>query len=205
MKEYTGRTIEDILEIASKEKGVSVDELNYFIKEEKEGLIFNLGKKVVADVYSEKDVEEFLKSYLDTFFKGLELKVDVDVTKDNDCFRILLNADNNAILIGKNGQTLEAINSVLKGAASSQFRKRYHILVDINNYKTDRYDKIKGIAYRVAKSVQKTHVSATLDPMPSDERRVIHNFLSDVSHIRTESEGDGRGRRVKILYDANKE
>jgi len=43
MKEYTGKTIEDILEIASKEKGVSVDELNYFIKEEKEGLIFNLG------------------------------------------------------------------------------------------------------------------------------------------------------------------
>jgi len=205
MKEYTGRTIEDILEIASKEKGVSVDELNYFIKEEKEGLIFNLGKKVVADVYSEKDVEEFLKSYLDTFFKGLELKVDVDVTKDNDCFRILLNADNNAILIGKNGQTLEAINSVLKGAASSQFRKRYHILVDINNYKTDRYDKIKGIAYRVAKSVQKSHVSATLDPMPSDERRVIHNFLSEMANIRTESEGDGRGRRVKIIYDANKE
>ncbi|MBR2685630.1 MAG: KH domain-containing protein [Erysipelotrichaceae bacterium] len=205
MKEYTGKTIEDILEIASKEKGVSVDELNYFIKEEKEGLIFNLGKKVVAEVYSEKDVVNFLKNYLDTFFNGLDLKVDVDITKDNDCFRILLNADNNAILIGKNGQTLEAINSVLKGAASSQFRKRYHILVDINNYKTDRYDKIKGIAYRVAKSVQKSHVSATLDPMPSDERRVIHNFLSEMANIRTESEGDGRGRRVKIIYDANKE
>lgn len=205
MKEYTGKTIEDILEIASKEKGVSVDELNYFIKEEKEGLIFNLGKKVVAEVYSEKDVVNFLKNYLDTFFNGLDLKVDVDITKDNDCFRILLNADNNAILIGKNGQTLEAINSVLKGAASSQFHKRYHILVDINNYKTDRYDKIKGIAYRVAKSVQKSHVSATLDPMPSDERRVIHNFLSEMANIRTESEGDGRGRRVKIIYDANKE
>ncbi len=205
MKEYTGKTIEDILEIAGKEKGVSVDELNYFIKEEKEGLIFNLGKKVVAEVYSEKDVVNFLKNYLDTFFNGLDLKVDVDITKDNDCFRILLNADNNAILIGKNGQTLEAINSVLKGAASSQFRKRYHILVDINNYKTDRYDKIKGIAYRVAKSVQKSHVSATLDPMPSDERRVIHNFLSEMTNIRTESEGDGRGRRVKIIYDANKE
>lgn len=205
MKEYTGKTIEDILEIAGKEKGVSVDELNYFIKEEKEGLIFNLGKKVVAEVYSEKDVVNFLKNYLDTFFNGLDLKVDVDITKDNDCFRILLNADNNAILIGKNGQTLEAINSVLKGAASSQFRKRYHILVDINNYKTDRYDKIKGIAYRVAKSVQKSHVSATLDPMPSDERRVIHNFLSEMANIRTESEGDGRGRRVKIIYDANKE
>ena len=205
MKAYTGKTIEEILEIASKEKGVSVDELNYFIKEEKEGLIFNLGKKVVAEVYSEKDVVNFLKNYLDTFFNGLDLKVDVDITKDNDCFRILLNADNNAILIGKNGQTLEAINSVLKGAASSQFRKRYHILVDINNYKTDRYDKIKGIAYRVAKSVQKSHVSATLDPMPSDERRVIHNFLSEMANIRTESEGDGRGRRVKIIYDANKE
>ena len=77
--------------------------------------------------------------------------------------------------------------------------------MDINNYKTDRYDKIKGIAYRVAKSVQKSHVSATLDPMPSDERRVIHNFLSEMANIRTESEGDGRGRRVKIIYDANKE
>ena len=205
MKTYSGKTLEELLETAAKEKGVSTDELNYYVLEEKKGLIFNLGSQVTAEVYSEKDVRNFIHDYLDRFFKNLNLDVDIDISLEDDCYRVLLNADNNAIIIGKNGQTLEAINTVLKSATNSEFRKRYHILVDINNYKTDRYDKIKGIAYRVANSVQRTRISATLDPMPADERRVIHNFLSEMTHIRTESEGEGKGRRVKIIYDAKKE
>ena len=79
------------------------------------------------------------------------------------------------------------------------------MLVDINNYKVDRYDKVKSIAERIAKTVQRTKISATLDPMPNDERKVIHQFLSEMRNIRTESEGDGMHRRLKIIYDRNKQ
>ena len=205
MKTYSGKTIEEVLEIAAKEKGVSKEELHYYVTEEKKGLLFNLGSQITAEVYADKDVEAFIYDYLNRFFKNLDLDVDIAVSLENDCYRVLLNAENNAIIIGKSGQTLEALNTVLKSATNSEFKKRYHILVDINNYKTDRYDKIKGIAYRVANSVQRSHISASLDPMPADERRIVHNFLSDMKNIRTESEGEGKGRRVKIIYDANKE
>lgn len=203
MKQYEGKTIEDILNIIAKEKNVAVEDIHYFVKEEKKGFL-GLGNTVVVEAYCDKDVEDFIKDYLSTFFNGLGLVCDITVTKDNDYYRVVLNFENNAVMIGKGGQTLESINIVLKSAVSAEFKKRFHILVDIDNYKTDRYDKIKGIAYRVANSVKKSHVDATLDPMPSDERRVIHNFLSDVANIKTESEGDGRERRVKIIYDPNK-
>ena len=204
MKTYSGKSIEEILDVVAKEKNVSTDELHYYITEEKKGLLFNLGSQVTAEVYADSDVDRFIEAYLKKFFQSLDLDVDITVTKEEEYYRILLNAENNAILIGKNGQTLEALNTVLKNAVNAEFKKRYHMLVDINNYKTDRYDKIKGMAYRIANSVQRTHINAALDPMPADERRIIHNFLSDMKHIRTESEGEGRDRRIRIIYDADK-
>ena len=203
MKEYTGKTLDELLAAVAQEKNCSVEELHYFIKEEKEGFL-GIGKEVRAEVYCDRDINEFIVSYLTTFFKGLNMDVDINVYKEGEYYRVILNAENNAIIIGRNGQSLEAINTVLKGVVSAEFKKRIHLLVDINNYKTDRYDKIKGVAYRVANSVQKSHVNATLDPMSSDERWVVHNFLSTMSNIRTESEGEGRDRKIRIIYDPNK-
>ena len=69
--------------------------------------------------------------------------MDVAITIENDegFYRINLDADNNAILIGRNGQTLQAINTVLKTAVSSEFKKRIGVLIDINGYKEDKYEK----------------------------------------------------------------
>ncbi|MDD2592304.1 MAG: KH domain-containing protein [Erysipelotrichaceae bacterium] len=203
MDVFSAKTLEDLLSKAAEEKKVTVDDLQYFVIEEKKGFL-GLGNQVSAEVYSLNDVSEFIANYLEKFFKGLNLAVDIVVTKENDIFRVMLNAENNAIIIGKNGQTLQALNTVVKGATNSTFKHRFRILVDINNYKTDRYDKVKAIAYRVATSVQKTRISAVLDPIPNDERRVIHNYLSELPHIRTESEGEGRARRIRIIYDEDK-
>jgi spoIIIJ-associated protein len=93
---------------------------------------------------------------------------------------------------------------VVRGAVNSYFKRRFQVLVDINNYKNDRYDKVKAMATRIARTVQRTKISAVLDPMPNDERKVIHQMLSEMKNIRTESEGDGSHRRLRILFDKNK-
>jgi spoIIIJ-associated protein len=204
MKSYSGKNLEDLLQSVAKEKGVKVDELTYFVTEEKTGFL-GFGASVTADVYALSDVRDFLKGYLDRFFKTLEQDVEVEVQQDNDTFKIMLNAENNAILIGKNGQTLTAINSVVRAAVNSSFKRRFNVMVDINNYKVDRYDKVMQIASRVARTVQRTKISATLDPMPNDERKVVHQFLSEMKNIRTESEGEGINRRLKIIFDRNKD
>ncbi|MGB7595506.1 MAG: R3H domain-containing nucleic acid-binding protein [Erysipelotrichaceae bacterium] len=204
MKSYSGKNLEDLLQSVAKEKGVKVDELTYFVTEEKTGFL-GFGASVTADVYALSDVRDFLKGYLERFFKTLEQDVEVDVQQDNDTFKIMLNAENNAILIGKNGQTLTAINTVVRAAVNSSFKRRFNVMVDINNYKVDRYDKVMQIASRVARTVQRTKISATLDPMPNDERKVVHQFLSEMKNIRTESEGEGINRRLKIIFDRNKD
>ena len=204
MKSYSGKNLEDLLQNVAKEKGVKVDELTYFVTEEKTGFL-GFGASVTADVYALSDVRDFLTEYLERFFKTLEQDVEVDVQQDSDTFKIMLNAENNAILIGKNGQTLTAINTVVRAAVNSSFKRRFNVMVDINNYKVDRYDKVTMIASRVARTVQRTKISATLDPMPNDERKVVHQFLSEMKNIRTESEGEGVNRRLRIIFDRNKD
>ena len=60
------------------------------------------------------------------------------------------------------------------------------------------------MARRIAKTVQRTKVEAILDPLPNDERKVIHQYLGEMKNIRTESVGEGRDRRLKIIYDEHK-
>lgn len=204
MKKYTAKTLEELLNHAAKDKGVDTSELTYNVTEEKKGIL-GIGTSITAEVYCMNDVKEFVFNYLGEFFTELNQEIEIEILQQTEGFKVMLNAENNAILIGKNGQTLQAINTVVKSAVNSTFKKRFHILVDINNYKIDRYAKVKSIARRVAKTVQKTKVTAVLDPMPNDERKVIHQYLGEMPNIRTESEGEGHARHLKIIYDPAKQ
>lgn len=200
MKRYSAKNLEDLLQTAAAEKGVSTEDLTYYITQEKSGFL-GFGAEVTAEVYAQQDVYDFLKNYLETFLHHYDKDASVTVDKENDLIRISIDATNNAILIGKNGQTLQAINTVVKGAVNSHFKRRFLCVVDINNYKKDRYEKVRSMANRIGRNVQKTKIAAVLDPMPNDERKVVHQTLSKMKNIRTESEGEGRNRRLRIFYD----
>ncbi|WP_373128294.1 R3H domain-containing nucleic acid-binding protein [Dielma fastidiosa] len=203
MDTYTGKNLEEALKIAADKKGCMVDELTYTVVEEKAG-IFGIGSKVTVSAYCDNDIRQFIINYLDNYFKGIHMEVEVECVKDDYQYKVQLNAENNAILIGKNGQTLQDINTVVKAAASSEFKKKVMVLTDINGYKENKYVKECSAALRIAKTVQKTKVDAVLDPMPNDERKAIHTYLANMPRIRTISEGEGKDRRLKIVYDANK-
>lgn len=204
LKVYTGKNLDELLKSVAEEKGVSVDDLTYTVKEEKSGFL-GIGGKVEAEVYCSKDIEEFMKNYLDQFFENIEMQADVVVINDNGFYRINIDAENNAVLIGKNGRALQSLNTIVKAAASAEFRKKIGVLIDINGYKQDKYKKVCALAMRVAKDVRRTKTDAILDPMPADERKAIHNHLADMENISTVSEGEGNQRRLKILYTPDKE
>ena len=203
VKVYTGKNLDDLLKSVAAEKGVAVEELTYTVKEEKAGFL-GIGGKVEAEVYCSKDIEAFLKAYLERFFENIEMQAEVTVENDDGFYRIQINAENNAVLIGKNGTALQSLNTIVKAAASSEFRKRVGILIDINGYKQEKYHKVCALAMRVAKDVRRTKTDAILDPMPADERKAIHNHLADMDCITTESEGEGNHRRLKIMYTPDK-
>lgn len=205
MKTYTGKNIDEVLKEAANDKNTTVENLTYHILEEVSGFL-GLGSKVTAEVYSNGDIADFIKDYLQTYFDNIQMGVSIDIKVDDDDFyHVNIDAENNAILIGKNGQTLQALNTVLKAAVSAEFKKRVGVLIDINGYKEEKYHKVCSLAFRVAKTVQRTKTDAVLDPMPADERKAIHNYLQRVKFVSTVSEGEGKDRRLKIVYNPSKD
>ena len=199
MKNYQAKTLEEIIEQAAEDYGCDTSSLMYNVLEEKDGIL-GIGKSITAEVFTMDDVKEFLFDYMGDFFTGIYLDLECAIEEKDNAFIVNLNADNNAVLIGKMGKTLSAFNTVIKAAVNAKFKKRIDILIDVNHYKSDRYYKLRGMAKRIGKQVQRDHVKVALDPMPNDERKVIHKALNEWHNIKTESEGEGSNRHVCISY-----
>ena len=197
MKSFAGKTIEEALAAASEEMGVAVEELIYSVSDKKKGL-FN--KKLIVDIYDLSDIIQYAENYLLSVIDTLGIESTVNSRLDDNIIRITIDSTHNPILIGKNGKTLQALNELVKLATSNKFHKRFRILLDINGYKDNKYDRLHKVARRCAHEVQKTKATYTFDPMPADERRAIHNACSGMPHIRTESSGEGTHRQVRIIY-----
>ena len=199
MRRYTGKTVDEVLKNIAKEQDCKVEDITYEVIEEKKHLL-GLLSSVTIEAYTQKDVKEFIFDYLGTYFTELNQEVSIEIIIEEDTYKVILDAENNAIIIGKGGQTLRAISYVLRAAVNNTFHKRFNVLVDVGNYKEDRYRKVKRIAQRVAREVRKSHVDAALDPMPNDERKVIHQYLQDFKHVETCSIGEGNKRHLVIKY-----
>lgn len=198
MKEYSAKTVDEAVKVASEELGIDENDLIFTITEEKKGLI---GKKATITVYELTDAIEFAEKYVKDVIESLGVgSVTTKTSLEDDIIRIQVDSDHNPILIGKNGVTLQALTEITRLAVSGKFRRRFRILLDIGDYKNAKYSRVASIARRTAKEVQKTKVDVTLDPMPSDERRVVHSAVSEFSHIKTESIGEGHKRSVTIKY-----
>ncbi len=205
MQRFEAKSVDEALKQACNAKGVSLEELKYYVIEEKPGGLFGIGSKGIIEALTYNDVRQFIEEYITTYFNNINMPVEVIVNREEDnVFKIIINAKNNAILIGKNGQTLEAIKTIVNAAANATFKCHIHMTVDINGYKEERYEKLKQTVERIAKTVVKTKVSARLGDLTSDERKIVHQHLSEMPHVRTESEGEGNNRRLKIIYVENK-
>lgn len=204
MNVYKGKTLESVLEDIAAKKNVDVSDITYYVLEENKGFL-GFGASVEVEAFISEDVVNFIKDYLDNFFTGFDLEVSHEIDLNRNSLDVKLNSENNAILIGKNGQSLQGLNVLLRQVVNSTFKRRFFVTVDINNYKQNRYKKLRNLANHLAKKVQRSTIAVSLDPMPNDERRMIHQELSKMPKIKTVSEGSGRNRHLKIIYDENKE
>ena len=212
MKQYTGRTLEEVLNKIAEDQNCQVEDITYNVLDEEKGGIFGIHKSVTIEAFTSQDVKEFIFDYLGAYFtelnQGVSIEIIVEKDKDHDdelMYRVILDAENNAIIIGKNGQTLRAISTVLRAAVNATFKKRINVTVDVNHYREDRYKKVKAIARREAINVSKTHIDCELDPMPNDERKVIHQYLQNFKNVTTVSIGEGAKRHLVIKYAPEKE
>lgn len=197
MKEFTAKTAEDALKEASQELGVPAEQLVYKVTEEKKGLF---SKKVTIEVYTIDDAAKYGEEFLVNALSAMGIEATATSHIDEGIIHVSLDSKRNPVLIGKNGRTLQALNELVRLAVSNHFRHRYRILLDVGGYKEDKYSRLAYLAKRTANQVLKSHIDVQLDPMTPDERRIIHNALNGMEHIKTDSNGEGTNRAVKISY-----
>lgn len=198
MKEFEAKTVEEAKNKAAEELGVKVEDLKYEVLAEQKGLFKKYAKIGVCE---ESDVKDYAAKYLKGILDALNLHADIQPIERDGINHIDMVSDADASrIIGRGGETLQALNELVRSAVYARFGEHYRILLNINGYKDQKYEKLEAMARRIANTVYRTHITAELQPMSSDERRVIHNALNGMENIRTVSIGAGHDRHITIAY-----
>ncbi|MGD2096539.1 MAG: RNA-binding cell elongation regulator Jag/EloR [Desulfobacterales bacterium] len=123
----------------------------------------------------------------------------ISVEKDEDRLRFNVNGGNAGILIGKRGQTLDAIQAIVNKVINKHNQNRTRVLVDIEGYLETRRENLEKMALRLAEKSKKIGKPMTLGPMNAYDRRIVHLALQDFSEVQTRSRGEGPLRKLVIL------
>lgn len=193
MNLYVGKNLNEALDKAADAENVDIEYLQYRITRETES-------EVEIEAYFVADVIDYVKGYLNTILVNMGLNVELKSKYEGEVINVNIKTDHDAVLIGKGGRTLQSLNELVRVAIHNRYGKHYKILLDIGEYKEEKYEKLIQMARRYAKEVQQTKTKVTLRPMPSDERRIIHGALTNYHNIKTESVGQGKERRLTIYY-----
>lgn len=193
--EYEGKTKEEALEKAISELKVNEKDLIINILEEKNSL---LKKNVKIEVINYNDLIDYIKETIIEITKLMGLTVNLEVRRREENLTIKIFSDHNAVLIGRNGKALEALQTIIRQIVHNETKEFISIILDVENYKDKRIKSLELLAKKVAKEVSQTKVETKLDSMNSYERRIIHSILSNNKYVYTESVGEEPNRCVVI-------
>ena len=197
MKKYQfeGKTKEEALEKALNELKVSENNLIINVLEEKNTL---LKKNIKIEVIDYNDIIDSIKENIVEITKLMGINVNLEVRRREDNITIKLFSDHNAVLIGRNGSTIEALQTIIRQIILKETNTFIGIILDVENYKDKRIKNLEYLAKKIAREVAKTKVEAKLDSMNSYERRIVHSILSEDKYVYTESVGEEPNRAVVI-------
>lgn len=158
-------------------------------------------EEINTNPFPEDENENRIVEFIAVLTEKMGFKAKVEITsRTEDKINICLITDESALLIGRHGQTLDAMqviaNSYFSGDNDTGFKR---IVLDSENYRVRREDNIIRGAFYVARKVRSTRKSALLEPMNSYERRLVHRALDDFPGVRTESEGEGLIKTIRVI------
>ena len=144
-------------------------------------------------------------TFLNGLLEHLDSKAEVKVYEtEKGRYKVILEGQKLGALIGRRGETLDAIQQLTNYAVNSGSEKRIRVHVDAENYRAKREQSLEALAAKVAAKVTKYRRSVTLEPMNAYERHVIHSALQEVAGVTTYSIGTEPNRRVVVAYDRDK-
>ena len=196
----TAKTVEEAIAAALAELGVSREETDITVIDEGTKAFLGMfgGKDAVVLVKKnfqpEREAESFLREIFLTM--GLIVKIKSEM-KDKHLF-VELTGDDMGILIGKRGQTLDALQYLVNLVVNKKSPYYISVMLDTENYRQRRRETLESLAFNLAKKVKHTRRNVVLEPMNPYERRIIHSALQNDRYVTTYSEGEEPYRNVVI-------
>ena len=196
-------TVEDAINEALLELEVSREDVEVEIIEEASRGLFGLigSKEAIVKVMVVNDAVHIAKEFLDNVFFYMSVSADTEISKDDDVLRIDItnvNPSDKGIIIGKRGNTLDAIQYLLSLTINKDRDDYIRVALDIEDSRKKREETLVRLAERMADKARKSRRPVKLEPMNPYERRIIHSALQDFEEVTTYSEGSEPYRRVVI-------
>lgn len=229
--ETTGRTEDEAIAAALKELGLERDDVSVTVVERAKSGFLGIGASpaVVRVEYEAPDETETeteaapvvetkapekaamtadngefaeIRAFLDGLLKRMGVKADIEITRrDGKSIVVNLSGSNMGAVIGRRGETLDAIQHLTNYVINRGSDKHMHICVDAESYRAKREESLVRLAEKMAAKVIKYKRSMALEPMNSYERHIIHAALQDYEGVSTSSTGTEPNRRVVVSYD----
>lgn len=202
--QISAKTVDDAITEALIQLGVTSEQLEYEVIEKgSTGFLGINSKKAIIKARKKETLEDKVRSFLDEMFRAMNMEVVIDLTYDEDSrnMDIELKGTEMGILIGKRGQTLDAIQYLVSIVANKDTEEYIHVKMDTENYRKRRRETVENLARNLAYKVKRTKKPVTLEPMNAYERRIIHSALQNDKYVSTYSEGEEPYRHVVIALN----
>lgn len=219
VKEYEGKTEREAIEKAAEDLGMQQDQFDVEILEsEQKGLFFKRGtvkikvyvnepqhqtKRVTESIEPSGDIEQQLIDFLKKAIELMGYPGEATITfREKGKIGMDIQSDHSAILIGKKGKNLDALQMLVNVFASKIGGSSYSgkVIIDTENYRQRREENLIRLATKTAEQVCKSKSSKLLEPMNPFERRLVHMALNEMDEVMTKSEGEGLYKQVRIIY-----
>lgn len=201
----TARTKDEAIAEALHELNVTIDQVSIEVLEESSKGILGLwgAKTAKVEVTVKEDISQTAALFLREMLVNMGIFAQVEIFRRNDATALNINGKNLGVLIGKRGQTLDAIQYLVNLAVNKNSIEKGRIIVDVENYRRRREETLRKLAINIASKVKTNGKKEVLEPMTPHERRIIHATLQNFKEVFTYSEGEDPYRHVVISPQSN--
>ncbi len=202
-QEFEGKSTEEAIEHACAHFQVSAEQLEIEIVSVGSPGLFGLGgRKAKIKAALREEPEELLltaaKEILETLLERMQEKAAVSVHEEDDRISLRIETDDAGLLIGKQGQTLDALQYLVTKMLAKKSRRKVRISIDVEAYRARHNEALAHLAQKYGEKVKKSGRPVILSPMNPYDRRIVHMALQDDKELKTMSRGEGLYKKVVI-------
>ncbi|WP_430789540.1 RNA-binding cell elongation regulator Jag/EloR [Virgibacillus flavescens] len=196
----TGQTVEEAVQSALEQLNTTKDQVDITIIDEgKKGLFGVFGsKRSIVKVTLAKNQIQQTEKYIRELTKNMDVEVEITTSVKSNHVNFELNGEKIALLIGKRGQTLNALQYLVHLVINKDGKQFYTVTVDAEGYRARRRETLESLALKMADKAKRLNKKVALEPMPAYERKIIHSALQGKNDISTYSDGVEPHRHIVI-------